>query len=406
MEGGFWPDTDGVLRYETNLSWPEGAICIDFKVRNDSWNLGDGFFFYEREPISNDRIYLTHVSAGDTVRYEKSQTGNVDILQHVGVGWLNQTYHSIWATWNDSARPHDMELFTDNITRDYDDNGLGIGNLDQYMYLGNNAPRTQALDVIYYHLQTCGQEQPCSQCGIYELECIPKVNANETFQLNYTLRTSDAKYSYAIRSLYVGDLATMDQCVYNEEPTPYCSSINRSFITQCPPGAITTVDSETGRPAGLVKFYGGCRSSEFENPNFCDSTTWQSTDSCDILCLYCSKDEDLVYNVSAKGLDTTYADTCRLHMWYNTSSGSLCKIFPTAASCCTGMEACNAMYQANKDIEGQTWTNHAEFDVLNTLSLTDTMAPVQYLWNVECRKTGFGEVTARKNWTFTSACRG
>jgi hypothetical protein len=96
----------------------------------------------------------------DLLNYSKSQDGEFDSIRaykETPINWTNQSYHSIWISWNISKPSRNpMEIYTDTELRDWDNNTLGIGILDDFMYLANNKTQTAALNIIYYNFTVCG----------------------------------------------------------------------------------------------------------------------------------------------------------------------------------------------------------------------------------------------------------
>jgi len=236
---------------------------------------------------------------------------------------------------------------------------------------------------------------PCQYCVINNATCPVVAQAvGSPFPVNYTYRSSTPEYPFSVRTLSVVGEPVFRQCVYgpaSQAVPPVCANLSGGFTTLCPEGAATRF--EDGIPVADVPYKVTCLSSQLGGFDGCSAPP-ESWRTCSVKCMYCLTDQDLVFNVTAP----TRVDECQLHMWYNTTGGRWCQIFPEKDESCIG--AYGEVYEQNNGIVKMSSVTPNIFSVFH---LTSLVAPSRYKWNVEC-STFYGTAYATEDWAFNAKC--
>jgi hypothetical protein len=192
----------------------------------------------------------------------------------------------------------------------------------------------------------------------------------------------------------------MDNCTSGDKLTPLnsCVEENHSFDTTCPDAV---ADQWFGAlPGANITYSVKCSAqpNSFDMNTACESNDLPTVKSCIVSCLYCTKQTNLVFNVSVSY--PIQSANCTLYLWYNTTAGSWCKVFPPGGG--DYDPDCVGIY---KDIivGSPGLTKEVPVDVMSVYPLSKVIAPTVYKWNVKCHSP-LGNAFAMDDWVFKAEC--
>jgi hypothetical protein len=284
--------------------------------------------------------------------------------------------------------------------------GGSTGSLSNMASSGQVSDASQASgSSVYASASQSAPEDNCEKCQYCNIEgelTCPQVPQrwDNSFPVGYTVRTSSLEYPFEVRTLWAQD--ALQQCIFDDDMVEgVCvGGVGRSFDAVCPeaPGNMRMSGSV---PTAVIKYNVGCYAAADGSLDNCGQAP-ECSKSCNVECLYCTKRQDFVFNVTTyKALPSV--DFCDLYLWYNTSEGDWCSILPTADSSCIA--------PAYKDIKTSLSGNYrmgpnpqVSTDALNTFPVQNLIAPGVYKWNVYCYSSILGEAMGESDWVKRIGC--